>query len=292
MNDLDQLADRLHELTGVGTSQAPTQRLLERGRRSKHRRAAVTSASLAVLALGGVTAAVMATSLSGAADRPSTVANAADPRVELAAAIAASDNVSFRLKSTVTGQKGDGKTQTDPATYITQTAFDPTTATGYLRLGDSEIYRLVNGVLYAKNSPCPKPSGPDAAPPDCPATQWLQYPGHYASLNFDDDKLRGQFSASADSQTLFQALRADNAKVTKTGADTYHFEATGTKDGGAVTFTGDVTVGADDRIAKVTYDWKLKYAQGGFRTSGVVLEYSGYGDPVTVEAPPNPVPVS
>ena len=50
-------------------------------------------------------------------------------------------------------------------------------------------------------------------------------------------------------------------------------------------------MGADERIAKVTYDWRLAYHQGGFQNSKVILEYSGYGDPVTVEAPTNVVAV-
>ncbi|WP_433076914.1 hypothetical protein ACQP1P_33175 [Dactylosporangium sp. CA-052675] len=273
MNDLEQLSERLHELVGAPASTPPTYRLMERGRRARRRRAALVSASLAVLALGGVASVAVANHANRPIDRPHAAATVADPGMELVAAIANSQNISFQLKSTATGQKGGGKPTLPADTTVTLSAFDPATATGYLRSANGNFeYRLVNGVLYMANG-----------------SQWLQQPGKHDSLNMDEDKLRGEFTASADSQQLFEALRAGDAKVDKTGADTYHFEATRTKDGGTVKFIGDFSVGTDKRIAKVTYDWTLTYSQGGFHKSHVVLEYSGYGEPVTVEVPPNPV---
>lgn len=277
MNSFDrQLTDQLHELADVEPGSAPAaQQLMDRGRRARHRRTALmTGTSFAVVALGAVAAVVVAgtpaVSPDGHRGGDSSAVAVADPRVELVAAIANSQNVSFRLKTTTTAQKGDGKTTVPAYTFISETAFDPATASGYIRFDNLE-YRLVGGVLYMTNP--------------ASVAQWLRQPGTYASLNMEEDGLRGAFVESADSQQLFKALRDGKATVEKTGADTYHFTATSSKDGGTVTFTGELVVGADKRIAKATYDWRLDYKQGGFQNSKVVLEYSGYGEPVTVEAP-------
>ena len=281
MNDLDeQLPQRLHDLAGgePGTM-PPTDRLLQRGRRARHRRAALASTSLAVVAAGAIAAVAVATHSAApavTADRPpATAASAASPQLELVAAIANSQNISFQLKTTTTGQKGDGKVTIPAYTYTTQSAFDPATTSGYLRGVDKNPFeiRLINGVRYMKNG----------------EFQWWQYKGTYKTLNFADDPLRGQIGTSADGEQLFQALREGDAKVSKTGDATYHFEATGSQDGGTVKFVGDITLNGDKRIAKVSYDWTLTYKQGGFRSSKVVLEYSDYGAQVTVERPADPV---
>ncbi|GIG01148.1 hypothetical protein Cci01nite_62410 [Catellatospora citrea] len=277
-----QLTEGLHELAAAESlSAAPTRQLLDRGRRARQRRAAsLAGTSFAVVALGAVAAVVIAGTPSTAPGGPvgpdaaATSATVTDPRLELVAAIANSQRVSFRLKTTTTDQKGDGKMTVPAYTMVTETAFDPAIATGYVRSLDGFEYRLVNGVLYMTDG-----------------GQWLRDPGTYTSLNMDEDRLRGAFVESADSQQLFSAL-SSGGKVDKTGADTYHFAVTSSKHEGTVTFTGDIVVGADKRIAKVAYDWRLDYGQGGFKQSKVVLEYSGYGEPVAVEAPPNPVPVS
>lgn len=285
MNSFDsQLTDRLHELaTAEPDSAPPTQQLLDRGRQARRRRTSlVTGASFAVVAVGAVAAAAIA-GTPGAAPggrvpqgtAAASAAAVADPRLELVAAIANSQNISFQLKATATAQKGDGKTTVPAYTVVTETAFDPATASGYTRVLESDIeYRLVNGVLYQSN-----------------AAQWLRYRGTYSSLNLDEDKTRGAFVESADSEVLFQSLRKGDAKVEKTGSDAYRFTATSSEDSGTVTFAGDVVVGPDRRITKVSYDWRLDYHQGGFQQSKVVLEYSGYGVPVTVEVPPNPIPI-
>jgi hypothetical protein len=270
MNDLEQLSDRLHELADAPASAAPTHHLLERGRRARRRRAALASTSLAVLAIAGVTAVAVANHANGPIDWPSASASAQNPQAELVAAIAGSENISFRLKTTTTFQKGDGKVTVPANTYAMESAFDPATSTGYARSakGDFEI-RLIEGVRYMKNG----------------SFQWVQYKGTYQTLGFDDGQLRDKVGVTADSQQLFRTLGDGGGTVVKTGSRIYHFEVIGTEDGGTTKFFGDVTLDGKKRIAKVTYDWTLTYSQGGFQSSKVVLEYSGYGDPVSVERP-------
>jgi hypothetical protein len=279
-----QLASRLHEIAdGEPDSTPPTQRLLERGRRARHRRTAARAGTwLAALALGTVTAVAIAATPAVHTDRPGVTAEAVSPQMELVAAISNSENISFKVKATSTLQKSDGRSTAPSYTYITQGAFDPATATGYLRAADGSFEsRLINGVKYTSNG-----------------DQFVQQKGTYDWLDYDPHVLDGALSGSADSVHLFKVLRQAEAKITKTGAGTYHFDATTpSADSFAPSttrFVGDITLNASKRVAKVTYDWTLtgKVKQGGKlfnRKVKVTLEFSDYGTPVTVERPANVV---
>jgi hypothetical protein len=277
MNDLDaQLSERLHELAGGEPgSAAPTQRLLQRGRRARHRRAALAGTSLAVLAAGAVTAVAVAThspTPAVTADRP-PAATAATPRLELAAAVANSENISYRLKITAGGSKAD------PDGWGTaEGAYDPATSTGYLNSSQPDgpgVYyqRLINGKLYLGSNG---------------SKTWKQEPSN-GTFEYGD-ALGGAVGASADPQELFKALRQEGGKITQTGAGTYHFEVA-LKGDSAIksgTLVGDVTVDADKRIAKVTYERTTQAEKDGqalTSTSVLTVELSDYGTPVQVEKP-------
>jgi hypothetical protein len=279
-----QLAGRLHDLAdGEPDSTPPTQRLLERGRRARHRRtAARVGTALAVLAFGSVAAVAIATTPAVHTNRPGVTAEAVSPQMELAAAISNSENISFKVKATSTLQKSDGMYTTPSATYITQGAFDPATLTGYLRAADGSFEsRLINGVKYTSNG-----------------DQFVQQKGIYDWLDYDAHVLDGALSGSADSKHLFKVLRQAEAKITRTGAGTYHFDATTQSTDSlasyATRFGGDITLNASKRVAKVAYGWTLtgKMKQGGNvfnRNVKVTLEFSDYGTPVTIERPANVV---
>jgi hypothetical protein len=279
-----QLAGRLHDLAdGEPDSTPPTQRLLERGRRARHRRtAARVGTALAVLAFGSVAAVAIATTPAVHTNRPGVTAEAVSPQMELAAAISNSENISFKVKATSTLQKSDGTYTTPSATYITQGAFDPATLTGYLRAADGSFEsRLINGVKYTSNG-----------------DQFVQQKGIYDWLDYDAHVLDGALSGSADSKHLFKVLRQAEAKITRTGAGTYHFDATTQSTDSlasyATRFGGDITLNASKRVAKVAYGWTLtgKMKQGGNvfnRNVKVTLEFSDYGTPVTIERPANVV---
>jgi hypothetical protein len=272
MNDLDQrLSHQLHDLAeGEPGTTPPTDRLLARGRRARHRRAALASTSLAVIAAAAITGVAVAThssAVSATADRRPATTTAADPRLELAAAIANSQNVSFTLKTKEVFGKGVGSTISHEATITTERAYDPAANSGYLRYSDGIELRLINGVLYVNSN-----------------NQWIQNRGTFTSLDWNERGLHDQLTASADSQELLRVLRNGDAKVTKTGERTYHFELTGTADGAAIKQVGDVTLDADKRVAKVTYDWRKTYA-GSFQHEVSTMEFSGYGTPVAVETP-------
>jgi len=244
--------------------------------RRRHQRRAVVQRVMCTAGVVGMAGAVAAVMVAGNGEQPGSGTSrppgaAVDsPHLQLAAAIAASENISFKVKTTAAAQKGDGKTNQPRYEYITDGAFDPATVTGFMRSADGSIdVRLINGVKYSKNLPS--------------SSQYLQFKGTFDRLG--DDRVHGELSSSVDSKRLFQALRQTDAKITEVGAARYHFEATTKEDRGVVTFVGDVTLNADKRVATVVYDWTSTSSQGIFVTFKVTLEFSGYGVPVTVERP-------
>jgi hypothetical protein len=183
------------------------------------------------------------------------------------------------------------------AQWVTEGAFDPTTATGYLHspytglrpvvVAGFEDERLVNGVRYV--------GAPDGTVGGNGEIRWSRYPGKQDSLNYDL-ALGGGLGGSADPQELFRVLRQAGAKVTETAGGAYHFEVT-VKDPSqqiaADRFVGEVTLGADNRIAKVAYE---RVVQSNMRGEAftyhlhVVIELSDYGTPVQVETPTDLAP--
>ncbi|AVT33156.1 hypothetical protein C6361_31100 [Plantactinospora sp. BC1] len=281
MNSLDsRLASGLRDLVdGEPLSAAPTEQILRRGVRARRRRtAAIVGASCAVLAVG-VVAGTALTTEPAAPDRPALVAEAPTPRLELVAAITASENVSYRVKATVTFNKSHGDTRAPDSSYTSEGAFDPATTTGYSRFDGVEQQRLVDGVLYTHTM----------------GGQFVRESGRTERLAFDPHVLDGALSGSADRERLFEVLRQSDAKVTKKGDRAYHFEATTKSDPGTgpatVRLVGDVTVDADGRVRTLRYEWRMTGRTTAepptefTREVRVNMEFSGYGAPVTVEPP-------
>lgn len=248
------------------------------------RRTAVhrTAYAAGAVGLAGALAAVVAVGAIGesvpGAGRP-PVASAETPQLQLAAAVAASENLSYTLKITV-------GTKEDPDGWgSAEGAYDPATSTGYLHsrsAGVSAVYyqRLINGVLYLGSTG---------------AKKWKQEPGN-GKFEYGD-ALGGAASTTADPGELFKELRQAGAKVVRTGAGTYHFETTKPFDdeyqAGADTVVGDVTVDGAKRIAKVTsasthkgqYKPGVKGGVAFHSTTVVTVELSDYGRPVKAEKP-------
>ncbi|MDG4789117.1 hypothetical protein O7626_24825 [Micromonospora sp. WMMD1102] len=281
MNSLDsRLASGLRDLVDhEPLTAAPTGQLLRRGVRARRRRAvAVVGASCAVLAVGLAAGTLLVQPVT-APDRPAAVAEAPSPRLELVAAITASENVSYRVRASTTFSKSSGKTRAPEASYTAEGAFDPAAATGYLRIDGVDQQRLVAGVLYTHTR----------------GGQYVREPGRVDRLGYDAHVLDGALSGSADRERLFEVLRQADAEITKKGDRAYHFEATTRSDDGSgpatVRFVGDVTVDADGRVATVRYEWRLTGRTAAepstefTRDVRVAMEFSGYGRPVTVEPP-------
>jgi hypothetical protein len=227
---------------------------------------------------GALTAGVVATSGTGSAtgsNRP-PVASAGSPELRLAAAVAASQSTSYRVKTTIDMRSDPGSRPT-----IVEGAFDPATTTGFLRVpvsnGARHEERLIGGDWYTGDA------GIDGK------MVWTHNPGKYTTLVYNAKS--GLFAVvSADPRSQLDALEQSGARISQIGPEKYHFEAPlpvrkGLKSG---TMTGDVTLGADQRVAKVVYQVRLHAT-----VIGVTMELSDYGDPVTVERPGGPAkPVS
>lgn len=232
-----------------------------------------TSYALGVVGLtGALGVGVIATGRIGPAttpDRP-PAAGAESPKLRLAAAIATSQGTSYRVKNAVRVRSTPGSPP-----LVIEGAFDPAKATGYLRIPfDNGSYeeRLVDGDLYIGDSGTGR------------GMVWRHDPGKHSTLAYDVKS--GLLAMSADPQQLFDALTQSGATISQTGPDKYHFEVAvparkGLTGGDMV---GDVTIGSDNRVAKVVYKATLNSAGGQDVLDGT-LELSGYGNPVKVERP-------
>lgn len=275
--------------------------------RRHRRRTALVRGAYAAGVVGVVGALVaVATVGTGVPERPGVApgnvaerppgAGAESPQLRLAAAAEASENISYRVRVTTTSKDrapADGELP-EPVSesWVTTGAFDPTTATGYLEspytglrpaiAAGFEHERLIDGVRYI--------GAPNGSVGSNGEIVWSREPGRHDRLNFDL-ALDGGLGASADPRDLFRALRQSGAKVTETAGGGYHFEVTVTDRRNAIvadSFVGDVTLGADNRIATVAYD---RTARANLRGANftyhlhVVIELSDYGLPVRVEKP-------
>jgi hypothetical protein len=285
----EQLTEGMRErVAGISLTTDLVGRTLHRQRRRTMVTRSVYAVGVVGLA-GAVAAGVLAAGGTGPAatpDRPS-VAGAGSPQLRLAAAVSASQGISYRVRNTITVRSRPGS----PPMVVTG-AFDPATTTGYLFFasGDASPWseqRLVDGDLYTADlvhlRPVPSNPARKPVPSADQRVDWTHDPGRKYT-NFVYDLKTGVLPLSTDPQQLFDALAKSGAEISETGPDRYHFEVaipprTGLTDG---TMVGDVTVGSDRRIAKVVY--QAGSATGGAELDGT-LELSDYGRPVTVERP-------
>ncbi|SCL53389.1 hypothetical protein GA0070606_2112 [Micromonospora citrea] len=256
--------------------------------RRHHRRTALLRATYAmgVLGLAGVTAAVL--TVGGGAGQPGPTAarppavTAESPRMALVAAVTASENVSYRMRLTTSAGSGQSR-----MTY--EGAFDPRTATGYVRQPQDDSVTtelLINGTRYVGGEP---PLGRPPADKEGPGEtygRYGQYPGKHDRFSLYGDAVLG--AAAPDPAALFRALKDANATVTQRPDGSLHFEyAAQTKDGSTTT-SGDVTRGADGRVAKVALTGTWQSTLKGRLDTGTyaaTLELFDYGVEVKVQRP-------
>ncbi|MFG2058649.1 hypothetical protein ACGFI9_31950 [Micromonospora sp. NPDC048930] len=225
----------------------------------------------------------------------SVAASPEPPQLRLAAAAAASENISYRVKVTTTSTDKPAKpgTLSEPESerWVTVGAFDPATATGYLdspytgmrpaAISGWAHERLIDGVRYV--------GGPDSADPDNGKIVWGREAGQHDSLDYAM-AMGGGLGASASPAELFRVLGGAGATVTEKAPGVYHFEVTMQNPTPKILsdrLVGEVTVGADDRIAQVAYVRTTRIANRPRFNSdlNVVIKLSDYGLPVKVEVP-------
>jgi hypothetical protein len=266
-----------------------------------HRRRTVMTRSgyaVGVIGLAGAlavgTLAVNGTGSGATPDRQWAAGTEESPQLRLAAAVAASQGISYRVKSTISPRNQPGS----PSMVITG-AFDPTRATGYVRIaaGDAPPWheeRLVDGDLYTADLTHLRPIGQGSdqrkpAPSPDERVDWQHDPGKHTSLSYDPKT--NLLATSADPQQLLDTLTQSGARISQTGPNTYHFDValpprkSFTGRTGTGTMTGDVTVGPDNRIATVVYTVTVRYGTSSTDVLDGTLQLSDYGSPVTVERP-------
>ncbi|PZG02835.1 hypothetical protein [Micromonospora deserti] len=287
MNMLDeQLAHRLHDIVdGEPESVPPVNALLDRGRRARRRRTTtLVSATCALLALGVASAATVATTPTSG--RPGVTAEGpsqpgtVSPAMELVSAVTASENISYRMRLTYSGPGG--------LTY--EGAFDPKTATGYVRAPQDDSVMtelLINGIRYVGGEP-PLGKLPADKGPGETYGRYGQYPGKYDRLSLHDDGSGVLGAAAPDPAALFKALKSANATITENPDGTLHFTYTTEQEKGSSTTIGDVTLDRDGRIAEVALTVRWQTTAKGRLDKGTItskLELFDYGVTVTVKRP-------
>jgi hypothetical protein len=277
-----------HKVDGI----ALTSEVLGRATR-RHRRRTTTVrigyalgvAGLAGLLTAGLTLGNGATPRQDAGKAPAVQAEPASPRLVNAAA--ASDNISYRMRLKTGGPGG--------LTY--EGAFDPRIATGYVRAPQHDSVTtelLINGTRYIGGEPPLGPLSPDKGPGETYG-RYGQYPGKYDRLSLygGPDTVLG--AAAPDPAALFKALKNADATTTENPDGTLHFEYTTQSKEGSTTTSGDVTLNADGRIAKValTGTWQST-AKGRLDTGtfAATLELFDYGVKVKVKRPTDVVPAN
>jgi hypothetical protein len=260
------------------------------GRASRrHRRRTATirmGYALGVAGLAGAVAVGVTVAGGDPRPRPAGPATVAQPpaAVRLAAATSASANISYRVRQV----EGD-------LTY--QGAFDPKTKTGYLRVAmDAGVLTelLINGTRYVGTEPppggAPRPSGAHER-----YSLYGQYPGKYDSLSYGTNGSNiTNIAATPDPMAFLQTLRDSHATISQNADGSIHYTYSAGKDADNMTTTvGDVTIGADQRVAKVTSTVTWRSTATGSLVTGqynVTTELSDYGTPVVVARPAPVVP--
>ena len=252
----------------------------------RHRRRTATiriASALGAVGLAGALAAGL-TLGGGPAVQKAPLVQVQPASMRLAAASAASDNISFRLRAKTTGLDYEG-------------AFDPKTSTGYVRRPQDDSVTtelLINGTRYIGGE---RPLGklPADKGPGEKYGRYGQYPGKYHHLSLLDDADPVTAAAAPDPSALYKALDKVNATVTDNPDGTLHFEYAATFPDGSTKTSGNVTLNADGRIAKValTGTWqstaKKRLDKGTFAST---LELYDYGLKVTVKRPTDVVPTT
>ncbi|MER5332674.1 hypothetical protein [Micromonospora sp. NPDC002717] len=149
----------LHDLVDhQPPTEAPTDRLVGRGRRARRGRAvALTSGALAVVGMVAVAAVGLSSpgGAGGTSDQPGSGTVAATPELRLVAAAQATARTSFRFRLSTTSEVVEkGRKWTDTDSY--EGVFDPNGPTGEVRQRRENAQmepaeeRIVDGILYMK----------------------------------------------------------------------------------------------------------------------------------------------
>jgi hypothetical protein len=270
-------------------------------RRYRRRAAAVRLGyAMGVAGLAGAVA-VALTGGVGAPGQPDTGGpSAAQPLPasrKLANAAAASDNISYRVRLTISATAAtDGAPSGGGVSEQYEGAFDPRTATGYTRTTTEAgviTELLIDGTRYIGTEPLPHGRSPAGTHETY--GRYGQYQGKYDRLSFGLSAHPVLGATTADPPTLLKALQQVNATTSENPDGTLHFQYRQESTDGVTVTSGDVTLDADGRIAKVTLTGSWQSTVKGRLDTGdytMSLELSDYGTVVTVTRPTEVVPAN
>jgi hypothetical protein len=278
---------------------ALTDDVLGRARRGYRRRAAVTRLGygLGVVGVAGALAAGLVLDAPDRERKPPSIAQQESPALRLANAATASNSTSYRIRFESKGwAETDGTRHPEGPATVWEGAFDPNTRTGYARHTFewgvmTEL--LINGTRYVGTEPRAdgkRPPGEHEA-----YSLYSQYPGTHDRLVYGAAEMPVLNAAAPDPAGLLKALREANATVTEKPDGTLTFSYATATNEGSQTFTGDVTLDGNGRIASmvVTVAWestvKKRLDKGEFV---MTTTFSDWGLPVTVERPAKVQPVT
>jgi hypothetical protein len=286
----EQLSAAMSDATGgVGLKGAD---LLQRATRRYHRRALIARGAGVVAAAGLAGAlAVGVSTVAGGQTRSPAIASpsgtAQPAALRLAAAVSASDHLSYRVKVKDDTQSFEG-------------AFDPATRSGYLRSpadgGAVLTELLVDGTRYVGTEPPPGSTPPQTGPGAHEQYgRYGQYPGTFDRLSYgmygtaaDDDSIRN-ISATPDPADLFKKLRAVNAKVSENADGSLHFQYSTYQDAhNSSTTSCQVTLDAAKRVSEAVCSNEFRYNAKGRDQTGhltTTTDLFDYGVTVSVKRP-------
>jgi hypothetical protein len=150
---------------------------------------------------------------------------------------------------------------------------------------------LINGTRYWGTEPRPDGRKPPGTHEEY--SLYGQYKGRYEGLTYgaSEDPVLG--TVAPDPAGLLKALREAKATVTGKPDGTLGFTYSTTRDKDSQTFTGDVSLDANGRIAKmvVVALWETTIKNRLDRGEATMTtEFSDWGLPVTVERPARVIP--
>ena len=264
----------------------PTAQVLGRARRARRgRTAAMTAAALAVVTMAGGGLAIgldrrSPAILTATAPTAKATSPAADsPALQLVAAVQASAETSFRFTMTTGGTYVEyGKKKTMRQGLVTG-AYDPRAPRGYsTQVGAPMDRRLIGKDLYLQKG-----------------ERWMKLPASYQDVLAGDllytDVLNPM--ATVDFANQVAALKKTGA-VKKTSATSYTFSFSwkpGDPDRpDVIPISGTIQIDAKSRrVTAMAYNCTLAYPKGEADAKfyySLHWAYSGYGEPVDVQAPP------
>jgi hypothetical protein len=266
----------------------PTSQLLGRARRARRSRtAAMTAAALAVVtAAGGGLALSLdrrgpatATTTATAPTAPATSPTADSPALQLVAAVQASAKTSFRFTMTTGGTYVEyGRKKTMGKGLVTG-AYDPRVPKGYAdKVGAPLDRRLIGKDLYLQKG-----------------ERWEKLPAGPNDVLAGEPLYTDVLNPMATVDFANQVATLKKAgKVKKTSATSYSFSFSwkpGDPDRpGVIPISGTIQIDARSRlVTAMAYTYTLAFPKGEADAKfyySVRWTYSGYGEPVDVQAPP------